>query len=145
MTNFRLFQTKRLCRRQFQILITVAESSSKGYKTLWKKEKLLVTSNFSYSHSVFKRLVLQTRKNQGLFGKELKDQVPHFQMSFKSLDASLHEIGGGNMSAVPKFLRLISRLNGCCLLAGIYFLATLQRRLFPLIGHEPALVLLNNL
>ena len=34
-------------------------------------EKLLVTSNFSFSHSVFKRLVLQTRKNQGLFGKGL--------------------------------------------------------------------------
>ena len=29
-------------------------------------------SNFSFSHSVFKRLVLQTRKNQGLFGKGLK-------------------------------------------------------------------------
>ena len=38
----------------------------------WEKEKLLVTSNFSFSHSVFKRLVLQTRKNQGLFGKGLK-------------------------------------------------------------------------
>ena len=35
------------------------------------KEKLLVTSNFSFSLSVFKRLVLQTRKNQGLFGKGL--------------------------------------------------------------------------
>ena len=33
--------------------------------------KLLVTSNFSFSHSVFKRLVLQTRKIQGLFGKVL--------------------------------------------------------------------------
>ena len=32
---------------------------------------MLVTSNFSFSHSVFKRLVLQTRKNQGLFGKGL--------------------------------------------------------------------------
>ena len=29
-------------------------------------------SNFSFSHSVFKRLVLQTRKNQGLFGKGLR-------------------------------------------------------------------------
>ena len=29
-------------------------------------------SNFSFSHSVFKRLVLHTRKNQGLFGKGLK-------------------------------------------------------------------------
>ena len=41
-----------------------------------EKEKLLVTSNFSFSHSVFKRLVLQTHKNQGLFGKELH-QVSH--------------------------------------------------------------------
>ena len=33
-----------------------------------------MTSNFSFSHSVFKSLVLQTRKNQDLFGKgeELK-------------------------------------------------------------------------
>ena len=49
----------------------MAESSPEGLKTLWEKEKLLVTSNFSFSHSVFKRLVLQTRKNQGLFGKGL--------------------------------------------------------------------------
>ena len=41
-------------------------------KTLWEKEKLLETSNFAFSSSVYKRLVLQTRKNQGLFGKGLK-------------------------------------------------------------------------
>ena len=34
---------------------------------------MLVTNNFSFFHSVFKRLVLQTRKNQGLFGKGLKN------------------------------------------------------------------------
>ena len=44
---------------------------SKRIKTLWEKEKLLVTSYFSFSHSVFKRYVLETLKNQGLFGKEL--------------------------------------------------------------------------
>ena len=38
---------------------------------MWEKEKLLVVSNFSFSHSVFKRLVLQTHKNQRLFGKGL--------------------------------------------------------------------------
>ena len=32
-------------------------------------------SNFSFSHSVFKRLILQTRKNQGLFGKGLTQQI----------------------------------------------------------------------
>ena len=36
-----------------------------------ENEKLLFTSNFSFSHSVFKTLVMQTRKNQGLFGKGL--------------------------------------------------------------------------
>ena len=51
--------------------MNMTESSLKGYKTLWKKEKLLVTSNFSFSYSVFKRLILQTRKNRGLFGKVL--------------------------------------------------------------------------
>ena len=51
----------------------MAETSPSWKKTLWEKEKLLVTSNFSFSRSVFKRLVLQTRKNQGLFGKGLKE------------------------------------------------------------------------
>ena len=37
----------------------------------WEKEKLLVTSNFSFSRSVSKRLVLKTSNSKGLFGKEL--------------------------------------------------------------------------
>ena len=37
----------------------------------WEQEKLLITRNFSFSHSVFKRLALQTCKKQGLFGKVL--------------------------------------------------------------------------
>ena len=45
---------------------------------MWEKEKLLVTSNFSFSHIVFKRLVLQTRKNQGLFGKGLRSSVDNY-------------------------------------------------------------------
>ena len=49
----------------------MAESFPNGQKTLWEKEKLLVMNNFSFSHSVFKRLVLQTCKNQGLCGKVL--------------------------------------------------------------------------
>ena len=49
----------------------MAEWSLNGLKTQCGKEELLVSSNFSFSHSVFKRLVLQTRKNQGLFGKGL--------------------------------------------------------------------------
>ena len=49
----------------------MAECSLHGLKTLREKEKLLFTSNFSFSHSVFKRLELQTRVNQSLFGKWL--------------------------------------------------------------------------
>ena len=52
-------------------VIKVAESSFKGYETLREKEKLLILSKFSFSHSVFKRLVRQTHKNKGLFGKGL--------------------------------------------------------------------------
>ena len=49
----------------------MAECSQNGLKTLCEKEKLFIMSNFSFPHSVFKRLVLQTRENQGLFGKWL--------------------------------------------------------------------------
>ena len=51
----------------------MGESSPKGWKTLWEKGKLLVASNFSFSRCVFKRVLLQTRKNKGLFGKGLTD------------------------------------------------------------------------
>ena len=63
-TKCRLFQTERVCRRQFQI-------GCKWQKVLQMGRKQLVMSNFSLSHSVFKGLALQTRKNQGLFGKGL--------------------------------------------------------------------------
>ena len=53
----------------------MAESSPNRWKTLWEKEKLLVMSNFSFSCSVFKLLLLQTCKNQGLFGKGLNNKI----------------------------------------------------------------------
>ena len=62
MTNFRLFQSED---NNFKF------DKNGREKTLQEKEKLLVTSNFSFSHNIFKRLVLQTCKNQGLFGKGL--------------------------------------------------------------------------
>ena len=36
-----------------QALVFLCVCSTYLFKTLWKKEKLLVTSNFSFSHSVF--------------------------------------------------------------------------------------------
>ena len=41
-------------------------------KTLWEKEKLLVTSNFSFSHNVFKSCLLLMRQNEYLWIKGLK-------------------------------------------------------------------------
>ena len=57
----------------------MAESFSDLWKTLWEKDKLLVTSNISFSHSVFKRLAPQTRENRGLFGKALTYRLNHLQ------------------------------------------------------------------
>ena len=42
------------------------ESYPNGQKTLWEKEKLLVMSNFSFSHCVFKKLVSQGRQKVSL-------------------------------------------------------------------------------
>ena len=42
-----------------------------GRKYCGKKEKLLVTSNFSFSHSVFKRVVSQGHQNVSLCGNGL--------------------------------------------------------------------------
>ena len=39
------------------------ENGKNGQKTAWERQKLLVTSNFSFSCSVFKSLVLQTRND----------------------------------------------------------------------------------
>ena len=44
-------------------------------------EKLVVMGNFAFSHSAFKRFVLQTCKNKGLFGKGLKPIHCFLQLS----------------------------------------------------------------
>ena len=55
----------------------MAESSPKGWKTVWGKEKMpLVARAIPPFTSVFKGLVMQTRKNQGLFGKGLTTKIP---------------------------------------------------------------------
>ena len=61
----------------------MAESYSNWKKTLWVKEKLLATSNFSFSHSVVKRLVSQTRQKVSLCGNglTLSETSPGFYVS----------------------------------------------------------------
>ena len=48
----------------------------------WEKDNLLVTSNLSFSHGVFKRLILQICK--GLFGKGLTALNNKFQDALHS-------------------------------------------------------------
>ena len=77
----------------------MAESSPNEQKTMWVKEKLLVTSNFSFSNSVFKRLEQQTRKNQGLFGKGIESinfcKINMHQIIFLVYDRVENIVGKG--------------------------------------------------
>ena len=66
----------------FSNLMKMAESFPKGEKTLYEKAKLLVTSNFSFSHRIFKRLALQTCKDQGLFGKGLSVYIMYRHLQY---------------------------------------------------------------
>ena len=52
-------------------LQTTISNLTKMEKKVLQTGTKLVMSNFSFSKSVFKILVLQTRKNQGLFGKRV--------------------------------------------------------------------------
>ena len=47
------------------------------YKTLWKKEKLLDTTNFSFSHNVFHSYIPLVRRNVALGGNRLKQTIGH--------------------------------------------------------------------
>ena len=55
----------------------IAQSSPKGLKTPWEKKKLLFSINFSFSLSVFKRLVLQRRKKPGLVWERVNKHLSH--------------------------------------------------------------------
>ena len=46
----------------------------KKLKTKWQKEKLLVLSNFSFCHNVFKSCRLQRRQKRSICGNELKHE-----------------------------------------------------------------------
>ena len=66
---FSLFQTD----DNFQVDENRRKFSNRVENTEGKGE---IARNFSFSHSVFKRFVLQTRKNRGLIGRGLKLWVP---------------------------------------------------------------------
>ena len=80
MTNFRHFQTDKGRRWQFQ--------------TWWKWQKVFKTvgkgeithyEQFLHLPQCFQRLVLQTRENQGLFGKGLSHSHQHWQVQIERI------------------------------------------------------------
>ena len=67
---------KKFADDNFKFQLKMAENSPDMQKTLWEKEKLLVMSNFAFSRSVFKRLILQTGKKPGVVWERLKTELP---------------------------------------------------------------------
>ena len=84
-------------------LMKMAESSSDGWKTLWEKEKLLVTSNFSFSHSVFKACFLEASK--GVIVWEWVNPFPNKSWFFTSLQYKSFEnfVGKGEIAHNEQF------------------------------------------
>ena len=64
---------------------------------------MLVTGNFFFSRSVFKKLVLQTRKNQGLFEKGLTMIL----ISEKFQDEC--DVGGEHIASCAELQEMIKR------------------------------------
>ena len=55
------------------------------WKTWWEKEKLFVTSNFSFCHNVFKSCLLLMHQNEYIWSKGLNDQSCGCYMKQSSL------------------------------------------------------------
>ena len=74
------------------------------------KEKLLVTSNFSFSHNVFKSCLLLMRQNEYLWNKGLKSAKPLPCMlplnSLRSEEAVLCSGGGSGLVTATVCCRL---------------------------------------
>ena len=64
-----------------------------GLKTLWEKEKLLVTSNFSFSHNVFKSCLLLMRQNEYLWNRGLGYNYLSSVTAFKLNQSKILSLG----------------------------------------------------
>ena len=72
-TNFRLFQTERVCRRQFQICGKWQKALQTGRKHCGKRRNCSLRA-ISPFPTVFSKTCPADTNNQGLFGKGLKDR-----------------------------------------------------------------------
>ena len=79
MTNFRLFQTERVCTGQFQTWWKWQNVFQTGRKHCGKRMNCSLRAIHPFPAVFSKRLALQTRKNQGLVGKGLTPFLTVFQ------------------------------------------------------------------
>ena len=83
------------------------------WKSLSEKEKMLVTSIFSFSHNVFKSRLVQNLQKSGLSGKELTHYhtMPHFD-ALKIYSCGKHREKRRNYlwQAISPFLTMFSTL-----------------------------------
>ena len=80
----------------------------------WEKEKLLITSYFFFSHSVFKRPLLQTRKNLGLFGRGLKSLQKTILNLMKTVERVENTVGKGGIAHYEQFLLFPQSFQKIC-------------------------------
>ena len=69
MTNFRISQTERFCRRQFQIGWKWQKVCLTGWKHCGKRRNCSLRAISAFPTVFFNRLILETYRNEGLIGK----------------------------------------------------------------------------
>ena len=88
--NFRHFPNSKSLQTTISNFIKMAESIRNRQKTLWKKEKMLVTSNFSFSQDLYCRHV----KTSGSLGKG---------WTYSVIDQPIHKFNSLNLSQITNF------------------------------------------
>ena len=106
-TNFRLFQTERVCRWQFQIWWQFQKVLQIGRKHLGKRRNCSLRAISPFSHSVFLRLVLQTCQNQDFLAKGL---IHYLTAKFRpiQIESTCRQL---DVAAVIKFVSCRKTLN----------------------------------
>ena len=82
-------------------------------KTLWEKDKLLVTSNFSFSHNVFKSCLLFMHQNEYLWSKGLKmaEMAEYVLDRVENIDGKVENAGNQHFLLFPQCFQKASFLE----------------------------------
>ena len=74
-------------------------------KTLWEKEKLLVTSNFFFAHNVFKSCQLLMHQNEYLWSKGLRRGVVLEQFYVRAVDCLIQVVSNTGLTVFAILLK----------------------------------------